>query len=115
MNTLWQIGTDLKLKDTRGYVMYRYHQGDNANAFYIIKQGEISLRTSNYDGTRVLALDVSFRIDLSEPAPRAAGWVPTHRLTRVGCAPAPPGPTWALTQPALRPLAEQQPALTLAG
>ena len=58
-------------------------------------------------------LDVSFRIDLSEPAPRAAGWVPTHRLTRVGCAPAPP--TWALTQPALRPLAEQQPALTLAG
>ena len=52
-------------------------------------------------------------ICLSEPAPRAAGWVPTHRLTRVGCAPAPP--TWALTQPALRPLAEQQPALTLAG
>ena len=32
-----------------------------------------------------MIVDVSFRIDLSEPAPRAAGWVPTHRLTRVGC------------------------------
>ena len=49
------------------------------------------------------ALDVSFRIDLSQPAPRAAGWVPAHPPTR------------ALTQPTLRPLAEQQPALTLAG
>ena len=49
------------------------------------------------------ALDVSFRIDLSQPGPRAAGWVPAHPPTR------------ALTQPTLRPLAEQQPALTLVG
>ena len=64
---------------------------------------DCDLRVPRRAAAGAAALDVSFRIDLSQPAPRAAGWVPAHPPTR------------ALTQPTLRPLAEQQPALTLAG